>query len=306
MDNEEENAIVLEELNKRLLEDKNIIAELDFQSYPGPNFEEKLNVLLAGNEQLDAFSHWYPWNGFLKYATKTGLIMELDELIDNTEYLKTMVPENNWTSVTHDGKIKAIPDVMYGQTYSAYIRKDILDAAGVPVPTTLEELETALQALKEAGVVPVYEQMQNINRWLAGSFGVPFSTFIDENGMIMDRTFHPNYVQYLQTVRDWYVNGYMPQDFLTANLDNAATMFQTGKTGTIVAWYSNIEGMYPPLKEVYPEAEVTIVYRLWIQDLAIPGVPQEETTKNIVFILDNSDKGEAIVQFVDWRLSNTS
>ncbi|MBO0895327.1 ABC transporter substrate-binding protein [Arthrobacter sunyaminii] len=75
-----------------------------------------------------------------------GYLADLSEYID--EDLKSDISEGIWDSVTQDGEIIAYPSTL--QSYMVFANADLLEAAGVEVPTgdtmTWEELQTIAQA----------------------------------------------------------------------------------------------------------------------------------------------------------------
>lgn len=301
--NVEENKLVQDAINEKMIADRNEKITIDLKAYPGSNFEEKLNVLLAGGEAIDGFTHWYPWNGFITYASKPGLCMPLNELLKSTPAMKALIPEEAWQSVTLNGTIMAIPDFMFPQTYGLYIRKDILDAANVPVPKTVDDMTKALAALKAAGKTGFNEDMQSFDRFLAGAYGIPFKNYQDANGVVLDRLFHPNFTNYLSLLNSWYAEGYIPKDFLNVKLENIQTNFASDKAGVYNAWYNWIDGDYVKLKVANPKAEVAVIAPL-TSEIADSGLAGEEPEKNVLFLLNSAKNAKGVMEFMDWRLSS--
>ncbi|QEW02291.1 ABC transporter substrate-binding protein [Microbacterium lushaniae] len=75
-----------------------------------------------------------------------GYLADLTDLIDPE--LKSDISEGIWESVTHDDQIVAYPSTL--QSYMAFANADLLDAAGVEIPTgetmTWEELQEIAKA----------------------------------------------------------------------------------------------------------------------------------------------------------------
>ncbi|WP_342024905.1 sugar ABC transporter substrate-binding protein [Arthrobacter citreus] len=80
-----------------------------------------------------------------------GYLADLTDLID--EDLKQDISEGIWDSVTQDGEIIAYPSTL--QSYMVFANADLLEAAGVEVPTgdtmTWEELQTIAKATTTEG-----------------------------------------------------------------------------------------------------------------------------------------------------------
>lgn len=75
-----------------------------------------------------------------------GYLADLTDLVDDE--LKADISKGIWDSVTHEGEIIAYPSTM--QSYMAFANTDLLEAAGVEIPTgetmTWEELREIAQA----------------------------------------------------------------------------------------------------------------------------------------------------------------
>ncbi|GAA3287519.1 ABC transporter substrate-binding protein [Arthrobacter citreus] len=80
-----------------------------------------------------------------------GYLADLTDLIDQD--LKSDISEGIWDSVTQDGEIIAYPSTL--QSYMVFANADLLEAAGVEVPTgdtmTWEELQTIAKATTTDG-----------------------------------------------------------------------------------------------------------------------------------------------------------
>lgn len=103
-------------------------------------FDEKINATFASGEIPDitvlmGSDLKVRYNKF----AKQGAFLPLDDYIDQYPTLK-VVPDFIWESMKVNGKIYAIPHYSPKYQVVTVIRKDWLDALGLPVPTTYEEL----------------------------------------------------------------------------------------------------------------------------------------------------------------------
>ena len=108
---------------------------------PENNWDERVNVMLAGGEEFDCINltaHGGVWadyaaNGFLKPIT--------EEMLDTyMPHIKAMIPEEAWVPCKDsEGNIWALPR---HETFTAgrvpSIRTDWLEQLGMEMPTTLE------------------------------------------------------------------------------------------------------------------------------------------------------------------------
>lgn len=120
---------------------------------------EKVNLLLASGDYPDVFWNTVTENVVSQYMD-SGIFMPVQDLIEN--YMPNLRkifeenPEYRAMCTAPDGNIYGFPYIeeMQGLVNTPggiVINKVWLDKVGLPVPTTIEELETALRAFKEAG-----------------------------------------------------------------------------------------------------------------------------------------------------------
>lgn len=110
--------------------------------------KEKLNLLLAGGDQIDA---WWE-DDWGKYA-KDGIIIPLNEYLEAPEakaLWDLWEPWGSWEKMTDsDGNIWAIPRNTDTVPYPIMYRTDWLDLLGMDVPSTFDELNDYLYKIKE-------------------------------------------------------------------------------------------------------------------------------------------------------------
>ena len=124
--------------------------KVDLSTSDQPQLEVKYNVQLnSGSSDLDVIMFSPQQNG--------KLYVQNNWMTDLTEYANAS-SEWDWhdfqpgprESVTIDDKIYGVPIVT--DTNILYYNKELLEAAGVAVPTTVEELESAAKTLTKDGV----------------------------------------------------------------------------------------------------------------------------------------------------------
>ena len=137
---------------------------------------------------------------------------------------------------TVDGKLLAVP--FRGGTTMLYYRADHLAEAGVEVPTTLDELRAAAEALTRDtdgdgntdiyGLVqrgiPGFEIAQDFGRLLFSNGGAILSA--DSSACAITE---PAGVEAIQLWADLYQNGYMPPDLFAIGRDEQIRQLQTGR-----------------------------------------------------------------------------
>lgn len=183
-----------------------------------------------------------------------GLIRPLDDLVET--YGQQLAPNQ---LIKIDGKVMAIAFMANSQ--HLFIRQDILDAAGIPVPTTYEGVLEAATKLKEMGVMehplgasdqPGWDlAAEFVNMYLGygGEFFEPGSATLainNDNGMATLAM-----MQALTT--------HMGPDYLTYNADELNKVYQAGSVAIVNNWGSGAGAAVDPAKAT-PEVVAGTVF----------------------------------------------
>lgn len=108
-------------------------------------YKEKLSVLGSSNDLPDVGMTW--GGGFLDPYVSGNMFADLTDIISDS-----FVPGTT-EAYAVDGATYGLPLEL--NITPVYYNKAIFDAHGVDVPTTLDEMKTAIQTLKDAGVTPI-------------------------------------------------------------------------------------------------------------------------------------------------------
>lgn len=123
--------------------------QLSVEWFANDAFKEKIRTSVGSG---NAPTLVYSWAG----GTLADYVAN-DEVVDISEavsgILERVIPSVAANGQI-DGKTYAVPNTQ-SQPVVLYYNQDVLDAAGVEVPTTYEELLTAVEALKADGVIPI-------------------------------------------------------------------------------------------------------------------------------------------------------
>lgn len=303
-----ENAMVKSAIQEKYKSDTGNDLEFDLTYYPGVSYTQQVNNVVADEESdVDAFTMYA--GAFLTYASQPGLLMDLTDLLE--EYgknLKEKIPEQYWQAVTYDGKILGIPDCAAAANDTAFIRMDILEKHGIDtVPTTIEELEEAFEAFKQEGMIAFRAPYFQMQKWLSGAFGLPYTDYLDENGNYTRVESHPNFEKYIETIQSWRIKGYLSPDYDTVTWQQNQLDFQAGKQGMCIGWYSYGETAYPVLSQIVPDAEIAhlnVVNGLGADKADEIGYAPATVINTAVHIFSNSKNAESIIRYFDWLVSD--
>ena len=118
---------------------------VEAQLAPKEGAGEKLNLMLAGGEPIDLF--WGDWREYYD----TGMIQPWNDFLEEYPLIKnTWAPWEAWTGLTDaNGKIWGMPRMTPTTPYQLFFRADWLDKLGMKVPSTFDEVEAYLYAVKK-------------------------------------------------------------------------------------------------------------------------------------------------------------
>jgi multiple sugar transport system substrate-binding protein/raffinose/stachyose/melibiose transport system substrate-binding protein len=123
---------------------------IEVQSIQNEDMDGKLQTALNSGDAPDIFMA--RGGGKLADVVEAGQVMDITDSID--EATRSAVPESALSAFSVDDKIYGMPvAVLPG---GIYYSEDLFGQAGISsTPTSLDELETATEALKGAGVAPI-------------------------------------------------------------------------------------------------------------------------------------------------------
>ena len=197
--------------------------------------QEKFTLLLGSGSYPDIIypaSFAYP--GGIEKGIEDGVFVDAEELIKNhmPNYLKCLEinEEARKEATSDDGKLLA-PRIIVSTdtsiegegTYQglAY-RKDILDAMGLDVPTTIGEWHDVLVKCKEAGMEKPFSLSKVGASELSLAWGV--NTLTPPNYLQLEGNkvvFGPaldGFGGYLETMRQWYAEGLIDPNFTSGSI----------------------------------------------------------------------------------------
>ena len=265
---------------KRLQEKTNL--KINWTNYTWDEYGEKRNLDIAAGDIPDAILHAGMSDyDLLKYADQ-GVIVPIEDLIDNympnlkkvldenPEYRKMITaPDSHiysfpWIEELGDGKGRI-------QTVDCtpWINKAWLDELGLPIPTTTEELQTALKAFKDqdpnkngkADEIPmsfIINDGQNDPAYLFGSFGLGDNwdhTIVDNDGKVILTAREEGYKNAINYLHGLYKEGLIDAEAFEQDWNTYLAKGKDKRYGLYFTWdKANITGpgddyvLLPPLK----------------------------------------------------------
>ncbi|MDN4600201.1 extracellular solute-binding protein [Paenibacillus sp. F6_3S_P_1C] len=235
---------------------------------PHKEYEQKMVQMFATNDIPDVVQGDGGVNGKeMAGSVEAGVFQPLDELLQQYgQDLLKAVPKEAWDQVTHDGHIYAIPEYLSNPSRRAtWIRKDLLDQTGLPVPTTVEETMDVLRAFKKLGVENPYMGREDFKYadTFFGAYDVQqFLSMMEQQGDQIVPKFmdNENMQQALTVYKTMYEEGLINKEFATINSTVFKNTILSGKAGMwsmnaneLIQWEKQIKASVPDAKiEIIP------------------------------------------------------
>lgn len=228
---------VMEKVNELTKEKINTTVDIKFIE-PG-DYNQKMQMIMASGEEYDiAFtSSWA--NDYLNNVSR-GAYIPLDDLLENHQDLKNLIPNNIWNGTRVNGKIYGIPNyqVMYDQP-GLWFKKDLVEKYDLEEKinnaTKLSDLTEVYQTIKdnEPTVIP-FREGNGIHFLDYAPIIEKFYCINVETGKVYKRTAEDKKLQENYKIsREWYQKGFFPEDVATMKNEDAVI-----KAGKIFSRYS--------------------------------------------------------------------
>lgn len=216
--------------------EKRTNVHVDYEVVPGdPDTMTKVNAMLASGELPDIFMVPFTPSQLLLFGRDQQLFISLDDLIDKYGVEVKRVfkdyPVAKQLVTAPDDKIYSLPNVndcfhCHAGDDRAWIYKPWLDKLGLPVPTSLDELEQVLEAFKSEDLngngkndeIPfATDKDASLDRFFMGSFmydpGEPWLTLND--GTVEAAFTQPGWREGLRYMNRLYGKGLIAKETFT-------------------------------------------------------------------------------------------
>ena len=223
--------------------EKRCNVDLEFIHPASGQESEKFNVMCASGEYPDLIEwDFMTYKGGPAKAVEDGVIVYIDDYLDDAPNYKKYLEEHPDVAkqvVTDEGKHYTFAFIRGDESLMCWkgpqIRKDLLDKAGLALPETIEEWDTALRKFKEMGIAyPLSSKGANFSDAFSGAFGVSES-FYQEDGKVKYGPMEPGYKDYITQMNQWFKDGILDNDFFAQDSKALNAKITTGMVGAFVA-----------------------------------------------------------------------
>lgn len=310
------------EMQDYILEQTGVKVEIIMPPSDASAEKEKLNLLLAGGDQIDA---WWE-DDWGKYA-KDGIIIPLNEYLEAPEakaLWDLWEPWGSWEKMTDsDGNIWAIPRNTDTVPYPIMYRTDWLDLLGMDVPSTFDELNDYLYKIKELDpygngeTIPLMlekgtSELGILDRaeyaFLGGYVENGNGKWIDEtDGKVKPEWLADGYTDFLKQMNQWYQDGIIHKENFTMDVDTVRGNITKGAVAASAAWYSRVTLTEATTRENIPDFDRDkYTYAYCANDKGTIGpngsLMQTRSVANTrgLMISSKCKHPEAVIKFVEW------
>lgn len=291
---------------------------------------DQIDLMIASGDYTDMIMNFSNSSYTLAAAYEDGVILDLSETIQEFS--------PNYYAITHaDGNEDYVRDITDDeghylcywmlqntavQTEGYWIRKDMLETAGYDgIPTTYDEVEKAMLAIRNSGAYPNLKAGLLVNSdsyayYFSYGYGIP-STRTQYGLYHIDDTVYSCYTEdtqrdYISMLNRWYNEGILNEDFVSmdSNPMSAAVteMITTDQCIIYSGWNNSAEG--------YKASSINADFEV----VGIPDPVQNEgeithyanasrlnTMHNCVVTSAAEDNGklEACMRYADWWYTDT-
>lgn len=223
---------------------------------------EQFNLMIASQEYPDMIMGGISnYKGGGDLAVEEGVFLELNDLIaqyaPNYTAILEADPEAKRQASSDNGIMSAMLPMMRQENlcwYGPSIRKDWLEETGLEVPTTLEEWETLLMAMKEnhpdstplvfhpsgASAGNSFRE-RGYDFWgvFMSAYGIGtssgnFGAMYNDNGTVKYAPVEAGFKDYLEMMNRWYKNGLIDVDYPARDMDGVNALITSGMAGAMV------------------------------------------------------------------------
>ena len=238
---------------------------------PNSEYYPRLNNDLAAGTLPDAFRVGNPRLG---QFIDIGAVEDITDVFEATasdlvKDRKGYPDSSTWNGVKRNGRIFGVAYLEdgIGSDNLAFIRQDWLDAVGLAVPVSVDDVTAAARAIKEAGLCefPIGACVAMVTWQMAmdpifGAFGsIPTWWLKGDDGTLRYGSIDPGIKDGLTVLNQWYQEGLINPDFVNMDESMAGDAVMAGQTAIFYAPWWIGHGLLPDLYAAFPEAKISVI-----------------------------------------------
>lgn len=280
--------------------------EVQYDYLPAEDPISKVNMVLATGGGYDIVHIPTPSSNYFTFA-KEGAIQDLTDLIETygQNYIAAMDGYKFLDPVRVDDKLYCFPQPNPGAYLASgnFIRKDWLDAVGLDMPETTDDILEILRAFKAQNpgnadpCIPYVQGNNLFPEMFAGAFGVA-TEYIVENGKLISRYRSESMIDYLTFMNTLFTEKLLDNEFPINTGEVINNKIFSGKAGMFSYAVWGISALVNAFAENLPDAEYTLIgYPKGPKGHQGVAVSQGYYNFNVVPV--SSPNAEHVVKYVD-------
>ncbi|QHW33181.1 extracellular solute-binding protein [Paenibacillus rhizovicinus] len=298
---------------KELFKEANV--DIDVRIIPVVDYDATIKTTAAGGNMPDVIWGGGPVDPFWKDLQDQGAFLKINDYLDQYPAVKNAVPAGIWEKMADaKGDIYFIPNLIYPVVpFFINYRADIFDELGIAEPTSVAELEAALEKIKASGkdIVPMTHG-NTVPFWAAKDLGTSFGAVSgwapskDDPNKIVPAEMQDETLNFKFWLQDLKKRGLFDEEAgVNPDPSFGETKFKAGRAAVILG--GNLQSLYTDLKKNVPNAEIKIMSPL-------KGPDGQQGGTRVVFPQDRGfyinakakDKAAQFFKFLNWSLTDGS
>ena len=212
--------------------------KLDVEWIPEADYLTRLNLILSSQAMREVLianpSREYNSPPFIN-AVQNNAFWDLTPLLgDFSRYpnLRDNSAPDAWRTSRVLGRIYGVPQNVPQVSPGPMIRKDLVDKAGLQMPSTLDELLDVVEAIVRqnpniVGIVSLQDMISQSDGGLGAAYGTTEPFFNSEGGLIFEKL-TPAHVKLIDYLRRAYSRNVISREFAVMRLNQAMELFTAG------------------------------------------------------------------------------
>jgi raffinose/stachyose/melibiose transport system substrate-binding protein len=224
-------------------------ATVEFEEKSFEQIRSTASQVLNSDEAPDLLEY-NKGNATAGLLSSQGLLSNLDEVVadhgwdDQLSSSLQTTAKYDENGIMGSGSWYGVPN--YGEFVEVYYNKDAFAAAGLEVPTTLDEFEDVLQAFADQGITPLSESAAEYplgQLWYQLALSKADRSFVDDYQLYTgDVDWEGDEISYAtETIKDWTDKGYLSTDASGLKAEDAGVNFINGDAPIFFSgsWWHN-------------------------------------------------------------------
>lgn len=271
-------------------------------------FAEEMQMMFASGDIPDVVKCYDNYTSpSMCQSVENGVFMALDDILatagEKYPNLMKTIPEAAWDYNKYDGHIYGIPVCYLSRATrrATYIRKDLLDKAGLDIPTTLEDTVEVLKAFRDMGVEYPYagREYWTYTDIFFGAYGVnPLTWNLNEEGQLVPDMIRPQMKEALAFHKMLKDEGLMDPESLTTNGSDWLNKIYAGKVGMFDHNGGQLYGFNTSLQQNVPDAELILIPSP-VGPYGDQGTYKYSPVFESIFINKDFEEPERIFEYLD-------